>query len=308
MDFNRYADEQEFLGLKSLVLDNLYQDISLIRERLAMKLFNRMKVPAPRESFARLYVNEQFVGVYAIVESIDKRFMKRVEGIDADSYLYEYKWQDVWWFGYLGPELEPYEVRFSPRTHENESSSQLFGPIEAFLNTVNEPHDVARDVGEFLRVRLFLRQLAVEAFLAEWDGLVGDFGVNNFYLCREPHGKEFAFFPWDKDNTFRSPTYFIRAGIAGNVLARRLHQHPVVHRPLLQRPEDRRGRGLTSRRRACPKVGPAKLAAYQIDRIHLADPGCDARGHSQAEHERRVRGVGRGIAGVRCRCPVVPAV
>ena len=36
IDFNRYVAGQEFLGLKSLALDNLWQDPSMIRERLAM--------------------------------------------------------------------------------------------------------------------------------------------------------------------------------------------------------------------------------------------------------------------------------
>ena len=50
IDFNRYVAGQEFLGLKSLALDNLWQDPSMIRERLAMLVFDRMGLPAPRET------------------------------------------------------------------------------------------------------------------------------------------------------------------------------------------------------------------------------------------------------------------
>ena len=54
IDFNRYVAGQEFLGLKSLALDNLWQDPSMIRERLAMQIFQRMGLRAPRESHARV--------------------------------------------------------------------------------------------------------------------------------------------------------------------------------------------------------------------------------------------------------------
>ena len=58
VDFDRYSTDQTFLGLKSIVLDNLTQDASGVKESVAMRMFARMGVPAPRESFARVFVNE----------------------------------------------------------------------------------------------------------------------------------------------------------------------------------------------------------------------------------------------------------
>ena len=42
MDFDRYTTSQTFLGLKSFILDNLTQDPSGIRERVAMRFYERM--------------------------------------------------------------------------------------------------------------------------------------------------------------------------------------------------------------------------------------------------------------------------
>ena len=50
VDFDRYSSNQTFLGLKSLVLDNLTQDESGVKESVTMRLFARLGVPAPRES------------------------------------------------------------------------------------------------------------------------------------------------------------------------------------------------------------------------------------------------------------------
>src|SRR5262245_30058989 len=39
VDFDRYASDQTFLGLKSLVLDNLTQDPSGVKESVTMRMF-----------------------------------------------------------------------------------------------------------------------------------------------------------------------------------------------------------------------------------------------------------------------------
>src|SRR5205823_1108943 len=54
VDINRYISNLQFLGLKAFVLDNAYSDSTLLRESVTMKMFGRMKMPAPREAHARL--------------------------------------------------------------------------------------------------------------------------------------------------------------------------------------------------------------------------------------------------------------
>jgi spore coat protein CotH len=115
VDFDRYASSQTFLGLKSLVLDNLTQDASGVKESVTMRLFARLGVPAPRESFARVYVNNELIGLYAIVEAIDKDLLARVYGtvdgnVQNDGYLFEYNFVlgAPWRFEYLGSSLGPY--------------------------------------------------------------------------------------------------------------------------------------------------------------------------------------------------------
>jgi hypothetical protein len=42
VDFNRFTTGQQFLGLKAIVLDNVWQDGSFVAERTAMAFFERM--------------------------------------------------------------------------------------------------------------------------------------------------------------------------------------------------------------------------------------------------------------------------
>src|SRR5262245_44945862 len=93
VDFDRYTTDQKFLGLKSFVLRNNTQDASNLREIASMAFFRRMGIPAPREAFARLYINNTYAGLYTIVESIDKVFLQKNYG-ENDGYLYEWDFDE----------------------------------------------------------------------------------------------------------------------------------------------------------------------------------------------------------------------
>lgn len=229
VDFNRYASGQEFLGLKSLVLDNLVQDPSNIREAVAMRFFERMGLPAPREAFAQLYVNNEDAGLYSVVESIDKNFLSRVFGehdgdVENDGYLYEYRWKSPYYFTYLGPELSPYVEMFKPQTHEHESEDALYRPIEVMIRAVNETADgdFLTAASEYLDLNVFVKHMAVQNFLAEWDGFLGYAGINNFYFYRFERRNLSQLIAWDEDNAFRALDYPILLGHDENVLMRRV--------------------------------------------------------------------------------------
>ena len=119
VDFDRYTTAQRFLGLKSFVLDNVTQDASGVHEAVAMAFYARLGIPAPRTIHTRLYVNNEYAGLYVIVESVDKEMLARVfgaigEDTQNDGYLYEFKWMDDWKFGYLG--RRPLRVQAAIRT------------------------------------------------------------------------------------------------------------------------------------------------------------------------------------------------
>ena len=232
IDFNRYVAGQEFLGLKSLALDNLWQDPSMIRERLAMLVFRRMGVPAPRESHARVYVGagREFAGVYGVVEAIDKDFLKRNLG-DDDGYLYEYQWQEPYGFQNPRAGLDWYAARFEPKTRESEATYTLFAPIHRLVQTINDVDEgrLEEALRPYLDLRRYVRHIAVENFLSEPDGLLGGLGMNNFYLYRFEGRDEFAMIPWDQDLAFEyletpAPSH----NIESNVLSAKIWASPEL--------------------------------------------------------------------------------
>jgi hypothetical protein len=235
VDFDRYATDQTFLGLKSFVLDNLTQDHSGVHETVAMKIFARLGIPAPREAHVRLYVNNEYVGLYAAVEAIDKTFLARVfgtigEDTQNDGYLYEFNYVDAWRFSHLGTDLAPYRVRFDPKTHESKSTAELFGPIENVVRLANElrPDQFLSALGEHIDLTAFMRYVAAQNFVAQNDGFLGYDGMNNFYFYRLENSTRHVFLAWDEDNAFAFVEFPVDYRHEENVLMQKAMQVPEL--------------------------------------------------------------------------------
>ncbi len=233
VDFDRYATGQTFLGQKHLVLRNHTQDPSAIHENTAMWFYGKMGIYAPRTAHARLYVNGEYAGLYSIVEEVDKRMLARLFGIieedtQNDGYLYEYNWVDDWRGSYLGSGLEPYTLRFSAKTHENKPEEDRSRQLETLVRLWNETpsSSFVPTVSDRLDLTEFTRYLAVQSFLAENDGWVGFWGINNFYFYRLEGQVKHVFIAWDASEAFLAPNVPVDLRIDTNVLARKVLEIP----------------------------------------------------------------------------------
>jgi len=213
VDFNRYTSDQTFLGvLKSFVLRNNTQDASTMHERISMLFFRRMGVTAPREAHARLFINNAYAGLYTIVESVDKAFLKRAFKEDGGHlYKYDYDATDKpWYFDSRGADPALYVPKpFKPETHEQDPRPEK---IAALVDIVNHDSGAVfrRTIEPILDLAQFVRHIAVEIFLADKDGFNGDWGMNNFYFYRLENRELFRFIPWDKSEAFKDgPRYDI---------------------------------------------------------------------------------------------------
>lgn len=232
LDFDHYASHQTYLGLKSLVLDNLLQDPSGVHETVAMWFFARLGVPAPRETHAMVYVNGNYAGLYALVEPVDKVLLARVfggaDGEQNDGYLYEFNKAGEWWLSYLGPNLEGYKPFFGPKTHEARDDETLYRPLENLVRLINEKpaEELSAAVGPYLDLAAVVRYLAVQNFIGEIDGLAGQWGINNFYLYRLQHTEQHVLIAWDEDLAFLDPSYDLMSNHDANVLVRKVISIP----------------------------------------------------------------------------------
>ena len=222
LEFGYYATGQRLRGLAALDLDNLWQDPSMLREYAAMALFARMGQRAPRESFARLFINGAYQGVYAIVEPIDAAFLTRTAG-GADGYLFEYHWLDPYELTGVDSDLDAVEARFERRTQRSVPRASAYAPVVDMLRAINAGDEERWRAGvdPYVDLPQFLTHIAVEQFLSEHDGLTGYDGVNNFYLYRPAASTRHQFLPWDRDHAFHDARSSIFLRAERNVLLRR---------------------------------------------------------------------------------------
>lgn len=205
VDFDHFTTSQKFLGFKSFVLRNNTQDSTNMHERLTMLLYRRLGAPASREAHTKLYINERYAGLFTIVESVDKDSLKRNYGEDS-GYLYKYDYpngEPPYYFEDRGSNSNRYvPLPFKPETHEDDPKPEF---IVQWIQTINQASDALfrSAVGEFLDLQKFIRHVAVEVFVTDYDGFIGNFGVNNFYLYRFDNRKLFTFIPWDKSEAFK---------------------------------------------------------------------------------------------------------
>ena len=204
VDVDHFSSDQKFLGLKSFVLRNNTQDSSNMHERLSMLLYRRLGVPASREAHTKIYVNGDYAGLYTIVESVDKAFLKRVYGEDA-GYLYKYDYPTdgkPYYFEDKGSDPARYvPLPFKPETHEDNPRPEF---IAQWVQTVNQSTSATfrTAVGGYIDFQKFIRHVAVEVFVADYDGFIGNYGMNNFYAYRADPGTMFTLIPWDKSQAF----------------------------------------------------------------------------------------------------------
>lgn len=278
VDFDYFENSFKFLGLKSFVLRNNTQDASMMHEAISMAFMRRMGIPASREAYTRLYVNDVLIGLYTIVESIDKTFLKKTYGEDS-GYLYKYDFtagDPGYLFEYRGIDPALYVPKpFKPETHEDAPKPEF---IEQLVRTVNQAPDntFQTAMAPYLDLNAFLLEVAVESFLAEQDGILGDYGINNFYFYRFDNTNKFAVIPWDKSNTFNSLTRSVYTNANLNVLMRRTLAVPSLQAAYI----DALSRSATSAGAAGGWLDQEIARVYRIIReAALQDPNkqCDTQ-------------------------------
>ena len=68
--------DQRFKGLRNLVLSEALRDPSMVREVLGLEIARQYMV-APRANYCRLFINNEYIGLFVNVEAIDDVFLER---------------------------------------------------------------------------------------------------------------------------------------------------------------------------------------------------------------------------------------
>lgn len=83
IEFDKYDNGKNYHGLDKLVLNNLIQDNTCMKDYLVYQMMGDFGVDAPLSSYVYITVNGEDWGLYLAVEGIEDAFLKRNYGSDS---------------------------------------------------------------------------------------------------------------------------------------------------------------------------------------------------------------------------------
>lgn len=201
IDLDRFGGKQTFGASKTNLLHCGVTDPSKCRETLGYAIYRAAGVPAPRTAFAevRLQVPGKFerelLGVYTLVEAVDKLFLKSHFGA-ADGLLL--KPEGVREFDLLNDDWPRQAKRYDP---QRDAKPEEIARIQGLSRLIQRADDdeFRREIGGYLNIDGYLRFLAATSFIANSDSYYT--GGHNYYVYLDSAGK-FHFLPWDVDRAF----------------------------------------------------------------------------------------------------------
>lgn len=193
IDMNEYQD-QKFMGMKKLVLNNSFSDPSMMRDVLAYKLMRDAGVPAPRTSYVDLWVAGEHIGLYQLVEMIDSEFIELHFPDDEDDKGDLYKGELMQTLAWQGNNISTYSDGLRLKLNEETIGTPEEGEaLLRFLDTINNGPDRLAYVDSDLMVKY----LAALVLTGNMDSYIGG-TANNFYMYEErANGHRFTMLPWD---------------------------------------------------------------------------------------------------------------
>ncbi len=191
IDLNEFTPGQSFDGIKKFNLHNGACDPSMMRDFLAYDVLRKAGVKAPRVSYCRLYFNDEYWGLYAVIEQIDKTFAEGNFTSDGGNLIKNIGWSELKW---EGPEIGPYLEDFQLKTNEEEADWSVFLEFMDVLNNSSDD-DFPAAIQQIFDVDLYLHVLAVDIMTNNWDSYIHN--RRNWYFYHEPEGGQLHWIPWD---------------------------------------------------------------------------------------------------------------
>lgn len=202
VSFNTFVSGRNYFGVEKLNLNGEHNDPSVIRSKIAWNLFRDFGIPAPRANHVAVYINGDYYGLYINVEQIDEEFIEsRFDQKDGNLYKCLYP-ADL---DYKGTNPENYKYTSGDRRVYDLKTNIVeddYSDIAHFITRLNQlPNAVFEcEITKHYNVFDYLRVIAVDVFLSNWDGPI--YNKNNFYLYYNTQSERMEYIPYDLDNTF----------------------------------------------------------------------------------------------------------
>jgi hypothetical protein len=219
-------------GYTSLKLSSALRDPSLVREMLFAEIASKY-MPMPQMSYTKLYINEEYVGIFINVESIEKTFLENNYGSSGNTFIKA---------GVDYPAPSPAECKqgiYASLEYEDKvecyknnfelNSATGWNDLQELARTLN--NDPGK-IDKILDVDRTLWMLALNNVMVNLNSYSGNHSLN-YYLYKDDNGR-FQPILWDLNLAFGS---YKNTGRGSDLELKELQNlDPLLHADNLYKP------------------------------------------------------------------------
>jgi len=189
LGYNIKCNKGNLYGRKNLRIRATVADASFLRSKISSDILNRLGIPSISANYVRAYFNDQFMGLYVLVDAYKKSWIKQVFPEDEDV-------RDFYQCSVSNSNFSKNNLILC--ANANEEYGEEKESLEDFITTINGAK-TREDVEDFMDVDEFARVWLFEWLVGTWDSSL--LSAKNYYLYKPINGK-WLILPYDFDTTF----------------------------------------------------------------------------------------------------------
>ncbi len=208
-----YGAKQNLYGVEKISFNNFFFDKSMLKEYASWLIIEAMGLPTPRFCLTKLYINDEYYGVYFMIENLEMNVLERYLDVDKKEIP-----------GYLS-KVELTQFKYEELLEDNsplyEFDEEVYKEVEPMLPTVMEwvrklnclsagtdfdgnridvnSQEYIDLLAQIMDVDEAVKYFAVHSFLVQTDSMFTT--QKNFGLYVSEAGRAMLL-PWDYDLAF----------------------------------------------------------------------------------------------------------
>lgn len=211
---------RRYLGRKRLTLNNGRQDNTAMHEHLTFQFYRMAGVPAPKTAAAQVYVNNEYYGLYQLIEGVDRDFIeRRFDTAHGKGMMYEGSYSCDFLTG-NGDALADggcWEREFeldscsTPAPADDlqwyeqdgvtpQDPWQFAQALQTDLEAIATPELYYPAIEQWVAWDAFLVYWATSVVVVDWDNYTN--WQNNFRFYHDPASDRWHWIPWGVDQTW----------------------------------------------------------------------------------------------------------
>ncbi|MBK7104658.1 MAG: CotH kinase family protein [Ignavibacteriae bacterium] len=202
IEFNEFIKGRKFYSIEEMNLNGEHNDPSISRSKICWDFFNSIGLISSRASFAALYINGNYYGLYISVEHIDENFIKKNYADNSGNL-----WKCLYGadLNYINDNADSYKFGSSEnRVYDllTNSKDDNYTKLAEFIDFINNSDNETfkNQLPQKINILELLQYFAANVLLGSWDDYWSL--TNNYYLYHESDNNIFHIIPYDYDNTF----------------------------------------------------------------------------------------------------------